>query len=151
MSTAVTKFAKYGNLKQVDAKEDFVLNVSKSDCAAGKKSSPNSCPIANSVIRENKRVKCAWIFKSAAHLWIGDRILRFILDSKAYTQVSAFDKKNGVFTPGEYRLLAPTGSYCMKNVSKRSAKRLGRHQPGNTNITRKATKHNMSRHAVVLR
>ena len=135
MSTYVTKMAKEKNLKVVDAAAPLELEVSGRDISLAEQKNSKCCAFARAAKRQHE-CKGAYFFRTAAWLEYAKKIVRYVLPPSMQKEIVSFDRA-GVMTPGIYQMSKPSGSQRMHAVRKRSAKRPGRHQPGNGTIKRR--------------
>lgn len=135
MSTMITKLAKELKLPKVDAKEPLKLEVKPIDIERADLKNPQACAFSRACKRTHP-VKKAFFFRSTAWLQYPDKLVRYLLPPSMQKEIVAFDR-NRTMEPGLYQLTAPAKSQTMKAIHKRSKKRPGRHQPGNTKIKRK--------------
>lgn len=135
MSTYITKRAKELGLKKADARLPLLIEVRADDVALASKKSPQSCAFARACMR-TQMADAAFFFRSTAWLEKDGVLTRYMLPVSMQKEIVAFDR-NRTMEPGLYQLAAPAKSQRMSEVKKRSAKRPGRHQPGDTTIKRK--------------
>lgn len=136
MSTKINRLVRLGKIGPIyDHDKDVWVNVTKMDILRAKRYIPDQCAFAKACNRLHPNAIRTFFFKHAAYIALVDPVtgkewtLRFIPSPEARAEIIAFDKR-GTFTPGRYKLLAPTGSTTLAEIHKRSKKRPGRHQPG---------------------
>lgn len=141
MSTIVTQIAKLRGIRYEDAKDSIVVTVMPEDVRGAKRGDPCNCAFARAVKRQTQAEE-VFIFRTtgairfAAHKNVPGRILRYVLPWDARGQIEAFDAPRGPFKPARFVFEAPSRSQTLEAVYARSAKRPGRHYPGNGTINR---------------
>lgn len=135
MSTYINKYAEQNGLTLVDSKKDLVVTVTQKDISKGVRKNPKCCAFSRAVRRENQKVGRAFVFMSSAYLEIGKQLVRVIVPQSVQKELVSYDR-GGDMAPGEFTFKAPAGSQTLEAGRARSAKRPGRHQPGNTKIKR---------------
>jgi len=144
MGTQMTKLVAQGKIGDyIDATKNISIHVTEIDVARGSKFKPDQCVLAKASCRSIPNALKNWFYRHAVYIAIWDEkskkaiTLRFIPSKEAKTAIERFDK-TGKFKPGMYELKIPKGSTTLKQIRARGKKRPGRHQPGNTKITRHA-------------
>ena len=135
MSTYLTRRAKDLGLKKEDAKSDLEIELKQGDIAKSKVGNSRECAFARACKRA-KVADAAYFFRSTAWLEKGGKLTRYMLPPSMQKEIVSFDRAR-VMAPGVYKISKPCKSQKMGAIQKRSAKRPGRHQPGNTKIKRK--------------
>lgn len=145
MGTKITKLVaekKIGKYK--DAKTPLYIDVTAIDVARAKCFAPDECAMAKATCRVIPNTLKTFFYRHGAYVATMDPATgkkttwRYIPSAKARKNIEEFDK-TGKFVPGRYRLDPPSGSNTLQALRARSKKRPGRHQPGNTKITRRPT------------
>lgn len=135
MSSYITKIAKEHGLTVKDATAPLALNVEPRHVRRGKVNEPGRCAFAECA-KESLHADAAYFFRSIAYVQKGKKLTRYVLPMSMQKEVVAFDRGKAM-EPGDYRLSPPEKSATLGAAMKRSKKRPGRHQPGNTTIKRK--------------
>lgn len=138
MSSYISVRAKERGIPMLDANKPIVVDVTPADCRKADRKNPEQCALARAVERmyKDQGVVSAYFFRSCAWLEYKDKLVRYHLPPSMQKEIVSFDRGAG-FAPGKYQLskVAESGTYAA--VQKRSAKRLGRHQPASGRIKRR--------------
>ena len=136
MSSYITKHAKENGLRVVDATSDAEIYVLAADIKGATQKNSKCCAFARAAKRQDPKVKRAYFFRSVAWLEYDDKIVRYTLPVSVQKEIVSFDRSK-MMDPGLYQINKPRKSTRMSAIKARSAKRPGRHKPGNGTIKRK--------------
>jgi len=134
MSTYITKRARELKLRKIDARTPLRIEVRANDVQKAKQKNSKCCAFAKAAQRLPD-VKAAYFFLSTAWLEYDDKLVRYSLPPSMQKEIVSFDRSK-VMAPGVYQVVPPSKTARMSEIKKRSAKRPGRHQPGNGKIKR---------------
>lgn len=137
MSSYISSFIKKHGLRQYDARSPMHIRVLPQDIAQAKMKKASLCALARACKRIDTHIESAHFYKTVAWIEYADKkIVRYLLPVSVQKEIVSFDR-SGSMAPGLYQLSPPYRSAKMGAIKRRSLKRPGRHQPSNTNITRR--------------
>lgn len=93
------------NLPILDADDGIMLRVTPQMCKDGIRNDPCNCALALAAKAEMRGLRQVQVFTHVAYFEFKDRVERFRNSSVTAGMIREFDRRNGVFVPGDYRFL----------------------------------------------
>jgi hypothetical protein len=139
MSSHISALSTQYDLPMSDAMEDMIVKVMAIDVQLGVPRDPHCCAFSRACRRDNGReIVGAHFYRTTVWIESINGLVKYDLPQKVRRAICQFDQTH-TMPPGTYTLRAPRGSSTRAAIAARSAKRTGRHQPGNGKIRRNPT------------
>lgn len=135
MGSPINAIAKKLGHTIVDAKRNLAGLLEDEHLFGAVRRDPRKCVYA-CALKEATHADDVAVYPTNTYLRKGKVWYRYMNTESVSNNLKNFDNGKPVKS-GKFKLNAPKGSTTLPEIAKRNAKRKGRHQPGNTNITRR--------------